>query len=60
MSRPFGFIHNINLIYFKFYNSDWFYPQPGYSEEMTKRVGYRFDGQVFWRPILTGDRQDRE
>jgi hypothetical protein len=48
--RPYDFIHDIKNTYFKFHNLDWFYPNPGYSEEMTKRYGYKFDGQIFIAP----------
>lgn len=47
--KPFDFVHDINLVYFKFPSLDWFYPQPGYSDELTAKEGYKFDGQIFYK-----------
>lgn len=49
--RPFGFIHDIRLKYFKFHGlkMPWFYPEPGYSADYVKRNGYDFDGQIFFK-----------
>jgi hypothetical protein len=47
--RPFNFVHDINAIYFRFYTHDWFYNDPGYSDEFVARNGWKFDGQVFYR-----------
>lgn len=49
MKKPFGFVHDINLIYFRFHTADWFYPNPGYSKEMIERAGWQFDGQFFYK-----------
>lgn len=47
--KPYGFVHDLTLTYFKFHGLNWFYPESHYSEEMTKRFGWKLDGQVFYR-----------
>ena len=49
MCRPYNFVHDIDAIYFKFRVYNWFYNDPGYSDEYRERNGYHFDGQIFYK-----------
>lgn len=47
--KPFGFVHNINDIYFTFSEMHWFYNNPGYTDDFIDKNGWKFDGQVFYK-----------